>query len=440
MNTFLARSSGPAALAVLALGWLPAGAKVGSPLITVEIAIHICVDPDTGNLPLNRTQAEIVGQFDTAIAAANRIYERHWRGYRLHRKSVDLIGGYGVTTGPGQWMHLYPTQTELDPTTPDPNDVREVLPRNNTRAEIETNPTAYKFDSSALNYYVYNPIPHMPGYTVRPQDDPNWAFIFAGFYCEPPDPPPPFWEDSKSLIIFHSTGWDEGWFIAHESGHWFGLVHSFAEGNPGDYVDDTLEGAWKDGRDGLAWRNYGKLYDDLTTSQKNAIDSVVNAAVETGWRDGLARRHYGKALSNLSADELEMVNNAYYNLMSYYPSRGEWDPATQLPTGIVLTEGQLDRWADLTSIWHSWIPDGRTWFFGGPGGSASGGHSNNPFYGPFTAVSSGIVSDGDTLVGRAGAYGASVGTINKALTIRATHDGPLLIGGSTQPFFAIPVK
>jgi len=433
---------------VAAAAWLwlaaafPAAARNGVPEITVEVAIHIGIDPATGNLPLNQTQAAIIAQFDAAIADANRIYQRHWRGYRLHRKSVDLIGGLGVYTGPGQWMALRPTQTKLDPTTPDPNDVCQILPRNNTRKEIDTNPTAYKFDSTALNFYVYNPMPHMAGYTVRPGiDDPTWAFIFAGFYCEPPDPPPPSWEDAKSILIFHSTGWSEGWFIAHEAGHWFGLIHSFAEGNPGDYVDDTYGGEYKDGRDGLAARNYnGRLYQDLSIQEKIDINLEVDAAVETGWRDGLARFNTGKALSALTADELTHVNNAYNNLLSYFPSRGEWNAVTQLPNGIVLTEGQLDRWADCVTSFHSWIVDGNTWFFGGSGGGASGGKSTTPYYGPFTAAASATVLAGDTLVGRQGTYSGSTGTLNKPMTLRATHNGPVSLGGSLHPAFAIPVK
>jgi hypothetical protein len=192
----------------------------------------------------------------------------------------------------------------------------------------------------------------------------------------------------------------------HELGHYFSLWHTHqgsdyipgegcegihAPGN-GDYCEDTLPDVPCYERDDIAAHSYGEGYDGLTPAQQ------------------------------------ELVDNTWYNLMSYHHA------------GVQVTPDQWDRVAEATAGERLNVSAARDWFVDldnncdGPTGGRVCGYTGTSWIGllqagggPFPTVAQALdeAQSGDRLRIRPGTYAETL-TIDQAVTLTA-DGGPALL-------------
>ena len=146
-------------------------------------------------------------------------------------------------------------------------------------------------------------------------------------------------------------------------------------------------------------------------------------------RDGIAHINGQGNYSSLAGWQQTMVDDVFYNLMSYSEKE---NVLTRL------TEGQLDRWADAANTFRHQAVDGYSRFVSTTGNDIKmiGYPFPNDGLGPATpartvthTVSMAGLTPGDTemIVIQPGNYNEQ-GTFNQACTLRATRNGPAVIG------------
>lgn len=184
--------------------------------------------------------------------------------------------------------------------------------------------------------------------------------------------------------------------VAHEFGHHQGLIHTWAD----DRVDDTPVDA-----------DPGPCEQTSPTPCECKFNQTVALALSAGW----------------SAEVLRTATN---NLMSYHCDNDN---------DFELTEGQLDRWADMTRMYLAQECTGVTRFVqAGSTAAVPDGYSRSyfsfrglPIGGPHptvaAAVSDASAAGGDILVLRPGHYNEPI-TIKKPLTLRPSGGGWATIG------------
>lgn len=174
--------------------------------------------------------------------------------------------------------------------------------------------------------------------------------------------------------------------VSHEFGHHMGLIHTW--GN--DRVADTVVDA------------------DPTPCEQSSVpdwcsckySNTLVKAVAEGW----------------SPTVLTMATN---NLMSYHcDNDNDFD----------LTEGQLDRWADIARRYLAAEMTGVTYFVDRNNSqSGNDGYSTNPHKTVQAGVAAATTSSGNILIVRPGNYNEQI-TINQPVTLRATRAGWVSIG------------
>ncbi len=182
------------------------------------------------------------------------------------------------------------------------------------------------------------------------------------------------------------------WWLNHELGHFFGLLHTHQGENLEECIpgDDGIEDTFPDSR---CWIG---------------INSVANY-------------YYSMNYVELSALQQKLVDDTYFNVMSYHEAANKDSVENQM------TELQFDRMADTANGVRYPFVSGKTWFVKAGGEIPGVGDSGNEFQ----FISEGIVAannaGGDILLLRPGVYPENL-TISKPLTIRATRVGPVFIG------------
>ncbi|HNQ72011.1 MAG TPA: M43 family zinc metalloprotease [Verrucomicrobiota bacterium] len=174
--------------------------------------------------------------------------------------------------------------------------------------------------------------------------------------------------------------------VAHEFGHHMGLIHTWAD----DRVADTVVDA------------------DPTVCEQPGVpdwcsckfNNTLARAAQLGW----------------SAAVLRVATN---NIMSYHCDNDlDFD----------LTEGQLDRWADIARRYLASEMTGVTYFVdrnNAQGGND--GYSTNPYRLVQTGVTAATATSGNIVMIRPGNYDEQF-TISKPVTLRATRSGWVTIG------------
>lgn len=306
---------------------------------TIEIRVSIKVIVDT-------TGARPIGIHDdtlyTAAANANNWMANYWRGYRFRITEVIDIGGplQGGSNGPSKWFGR-------DPRNPTDWPVFQ----NDTQTD-----SRYLLRSDSVNFYI----------TKGP-------VTLAGGACPGP---------SENGIACYALVNARPYWLVHETGHFFGLCHTFE----GCGILGTLPDKPDWPRDSIAVNSYGLPYNSLNSAQKKLVDDT------------------------------------YFNVMSY---------RIPAPKDSVnrMTELQLDRHADTANSTRNAFVGGRTQFVSLSGSDAGAGSSTSPYRTVSKAVTAANASGGDIVLLRPGAYNEIL-TLTKPVTLRATRTGPVTIGSA----------
>lgn len=236
--------------------------------------------------------------------------------------------------------------------------------------------------NDALNVYVVS----------RNLGDPG-AEGCAGWASNPEDViilGPPYGSMNGRITVFcanmEGAPGSELSILGHEFGHHLGLIHTWAD----DRVADTVVDA------------------DPTPCEQDGLPDWCSCK----YSNTLARA----AAQGWSQSVLRTATN---NLMSYHCGNDD---------DFDLTEGQLDRWADIARRYLASEMTGVTYFVdrnNSQGGND--GYSSNPYRTVQAGVTAATTTSGNILVVRPGSYNEQI-TIANPVTLRATRAGPVTIG------------
>jgi len=335
--------------------------------IELRVSVHVILNPTTGARPSGITDSVLY----TAEANANEWMARYSRGYRFRVTEVTNVGGptQGGVNGPSKWFGL------------DFRDTPE--PWNTFQNETQTD-TRYRLRTDAVNFYVAT----------------GYASSGGGGAC----PIPPGEVSSIACQGFVNTG---PWWLIHETGHFFGLSHTHGGcGCPGTGGCFSLNGFFV-GDDGVS-DTLPEAAGDFCFTNQNLI----------------AQANFNKTYANCTTAEKALVDNTYFNVMSYH------NPSTKDLVEDALTELQLDLHADTASKSAAnggrlAFSSGRTFFISPSGSDAATGRST----GPYRTVGRGVTNSvsGDILLLRPGSYSQAL-TINRPVTLRASRAGWATLG------------
>jgi hypothetical protein len=371
--------------AMLLAGFVCCGAAVPQSVLAqyiwINVSIKAAINPVDGTYPGGTTLSNIQYQYDQAIARVNEIHGAFGRGYRYRRvEDVQSIGALGDFSGPGKWSLMHTGDDDY------------------SIVEAETNSVPYKWNFSAANILCFEEIrSNTPPY--------GFAGGVAWQLCGQVSPcgcPGEF-----AGLAYHQRSWSEGWQIGHESGHLFGLPHTFSSAHACSTIDSSF------------WLNGYLVGDD------GFDDTLPESSGMT--RDQITLANFVLVYTNCNAEQQLKADNTYFNMMSYHGGlNGE--PRDQVTTR--LTEEQLDAFADYASdpAYHRNMSSGATRFVGTDGADATGtGRSKCPYRSVTKAAN---VNDdpGDViLMLRPGNYSERPRLTNR-MALRVTRSGPASIG------------
>jgi Pregnancy-associated plasma protein-A len=325
--------------------------RAGAQTIDLRISVHIIVNPTTGARPSGLSN-EV---FYTAADNANEWMAGYFRGYRYRVTEVTNVGGpaNGGANGPSKWYGL---------------DFRNDPQWSQFQNETLTN-TQYRLRSDQINVYV--------------------ATGFSAPGNSGGGTPIPPGNLSTAAQVFADDG---AWWLVHELGHFFGLIHTFAGENqsnctPGDDgISDTLpdSGCW------------------------TTLDLVANY-------------YYSTPYNSLNASQKVQMDNVFYNTMSYH------DYLNKNTTENRLSELQLDRESDHANGDRNVFASGRTRFVSTAGSDVGAGTSTSPYRTVARGVTVASSGGNDVLLLRPGSYNEQI-TISKPVTLRAPRTGWVTIG------------
>ena len=319
--------------------------------ISIRVSVHVMLDPATGSRP-GGISNEV---FYTAADNANLWMANYSRGYRYVITEITNVGGplNGGYSGPSKY---YGTDFRSDP-------------QWSQFQSDAVSDSRYRLRSSQINVYVatgFSAPGNSGGGTPIPPGDLNTAVqIFAD---------------------------DGAWWLAHELGHFFGLLHTFQ----------------------------GQDKNTCTPGDDELSDTPVDSGCWTT-PDLAANNFYGVSYASLSTSQKNYVNGVYYNTMSYH------DAVNKNTTESFKSEMQLDREADHANSDRYAFVTGHTRFVSTVGSDGGSGTSSDPYRTVAKAVTVASSGGNDILLMRPGSYNEQL-TISKPLTIRAPRTGAVVIG------------
>ena len=366
--------AGMVVMAALSAAAAPAPAL---PVIDVHFSVKIIKNPVTGARPpiddanpsLLLTDAHLQTMFTVANDSLLAVY---WRGYRFVLDEIVEVGSVCSgcsSTNPSYWYSV----TFADGTTP-------------TMLTMETtamaNP-AFVWRANAVNVYVNQGKGDGAVSSFPPPDPRSNHIVIVGSRAFEPDYVPNF---APSIFV-------------HELGHYFSLPHP--NGTLVDCCDPNT----------------------CITDGDLIADTLPDGPCFT--RDQLSQFNYGLPFASLGAANRTNILNIFWNNMSYLH---EHDGQSYGQTFMYrLTEGQLDRVADVANDVRAAVRSGRTWFVSPSGNFFGTGASTNALLYPSQGVGAANAAGGDIVLLRPGTYPQNL-TITKPVTLRASHAGTAVIG------------
>jgi hypothetical protein len=356
---------------IFLLAWaaLLASTPASGQFIWIDCSFKAVLNPNTGARYYPFTEADI----DATLDQANRYLDAYHHGYRMRRVDpIYDIGGKGDTNGPSKWYWMNPGD-------PYPNTDHDY--QHEMDAQARANPVLYRWNWNAVNYYVLGAggmLTNASGQQI------GWAWG-AG------SPPPSY---IVTLRTVHMP-----LVLLHETGHWFNLMHT--QGNC-----DNKTGVCGNTNDCSIFKNGFLLGDEgfQDTLPVQAGDYCFTN------KDLIALANFALPYFACSDERKNLVNDAFFNLMSYGFDR-DLDR---------LTPQQLDGWTDVANSDRSFAISGLTRYVSSKGNDFffSGLNSKLPKKTVLEAVSSSNPAGGDVVLLRPGNYNEQF-TINRPVTIRA---------------------
>jgi hypothetical protein len=361
-----------ALMIALALTLAPARHAAASTTIPIRISVKVILNPSNSQRPSIRTTPYTPLQdsniYDMADWANDSLMSGYWRGYRFAIDEIVNVGSVCApcdSSNPSLWYgNVF-----------DGNQMRDM-------ERWAKNTPAYQWRTDAVNLYI------------------NWGHgngAIASF--PPPD------NRSNDIVISGSRVWDPGFrlgfpglIVHHEMGHYFSLPHPNGSLSDccvpsacitdGDLIEDTLPDGPCFTLDSLSLWRYGQHFPMVNMAKQ---DSLVNV-----WNNNMAYLHY---------DQMFGPGEGYGHHFQ-----------------TILTELQLDRWADTANGVRAPVRGGRTWFVSPIPCTLcfQDGSSTKPY----RDISSALVgaTAGDVILLRPGDYSWSP-LLNQPVTLRATHAG-----------------
>ena len=338
----------------------------GGQTVNINVSYKV-VTNSSGVRPTGVNDVDIRAAFDLANQYAATFY----RGFRYNLVEIVNTSDNGQPNGPSQYFNVDITTNNIQAF----NNAALADPR-------------YQFRTNAVNLYV----------TTSPAG--------GGLCSFPGDPYQVVWINS-------CTEW---WVLAHEIGHYYSLFHTH-QGESFLYNDNT------------ACPTDPINVSVCTCPQRfPGNDDLVPDTIPDNecWnRDQAAIGNYGVAYTSLTTAQKKLVDDIYFNLMSYHIGD---------PVGVGsrdnfqnrFTELQLDRLTDAANGPRAATMSGKTRFVSTTGNDASSGLvSTAPKRTVAAVVTSSAASD--LVLLRAGSYNELI-TINRPVTLRVARDTVANIG------------
>lgn len=318
--------------------------------IEIRVSVKVILHPTNGTRPSGITD----NLLNTAAANSNNWMASYWRGYRFRITEIQDIGGpsQGGSNGPSKWFGEVPGASF----------------QNDTRTD-----SRYLLRSDQVNFYITTGV-------AGPADSGGGCSGLA---------------NETACYGFVNTG---PWWLVHETGHFFGLPHTFG----------------------------GMLCPKATSPGDDGISDTL-PEIDCWTRDQISNNAYGVPYDSLrTAGQRKLVEDTYLNVMSYH------EAATKDMVEDRMTELQLDLHADTANGARAAFVSGRTRFVSLSGSDSGAGSSTSPYRTVLKAVTVANAAGGDIILLRPGAYNGTL-TINKPCTLRATRVGPASIGSPVAP-------
>jgi hypothetical protein len=335
-----------------------AASALADDVIKIRLSYKVILDPATGLRPAGVTDADI----DQAVAGANDLLKTYNRGYRLVRVGpVADIGGVGGFNRPNP-SYYYGVDFENAPEF------------DNLDADAHAHPGQYAWNFSAINLFI---VPQLiGGHCSNPSTGRESIFIGT---------------DSDLVASAH----------LHEISHFFSLCHT--QGCPCSACGS------------------GSGECNTVPGDDEIADTLPDLQCWT--RDDIATNFppfNGRTFDQLNQAEQELVNDVFYNLMSYH--RVDHPPNY---AHTRQTEDQLDLFADWASGYRTAVRDGSTIFVDRGAGGTEDGSSTSPF----NTVAEGLGAAGatDIVLIRPGTYSENL-RIRDPVTLRVPRTGTARIG------------